>query len=99
MNKEKNIVARPLLPIYSSTRTLDIIAIVLIFVGMLLSAGFFSSSPGSLIVPFCNLLLSWFGTWAVVYSMLMIVIGVALLLLRWVFPPEKSKSFIWFYFL
>lgn len=92
MNHDKQkIVNRPFLPIYSPARIIDILCVFLIFVGMLLSAGFFSSSPGSLIVPFCNLLLSWFGTWAVVYSMMMIVIGITLLLLRWVFPKIRMS--------
>ncbi|MBQ6480823.1 MAG: hypothetical protein IJI45_06870 [Anaerolineaceae bacterium] len=92
MNSDKQkIVNRPLLPIYNPARIIDILCVLLIFIGMLLSAGFFSSSPGSLIVPFCNLLLSWFGTWAVVYSMMMIVIGITLLLLRWVFPKIRMS--------
>lgn len=91
MSEKKEIQSRPLLPIYGTSHVLDIISVLLIFIGMLLSAGFFSSSPGSLIVPFCSLLLSWFGTWAVVYSMMMIVIGVSILLLRWVFPRIRMS--------
>ncbi len=89
MSDRQTVVNRPLLPIYRSSRIIDILCVVLVFIGMLLSAGFFSSSPGSLIVPFCNLMLSWFGTWAVVYSMMMVVVGILLLLLRWVFPKIR----------
>jgi len=91
MSNRQEVKNHPLLPIYSASHTLDIISVLLIFIGMLLSAGFFSNSPGSLIVPFCSLLVSWFGTWAVVYSMLMIVIGVTLLLMRWVFPRIRMS--------
>ena len=86
INGKETTLNKPLLPIYSPARIIDILCVFLVFVGMLLAAGFFSSSPGSFIVPFCNLLLSWFGTWAVVYSILMIIFGITLLLLRWVFP-------------
>ena len=89
MSDRQTVGNRPLLPIYSQSRIIDILCVVLVFIGMLLSAGFFSSSPGSLIVPFCNLMLSWFGTWAVVYSMMMVVVGILLLLLRWVFPKIR----------
>ena len=98
MNIKQNALNKPFLPIYSSARIIDVLCVLLIFVGMLLAAGFFSSSPGSLIVPFCNLLVSWFGTWAVVYSSLMIIIGITLLLLRWVFPKirlERGKQILY----
>ena len=91
MNGKQNTVNKPLLPIYGSARIIDILCVLLVFVGMLLAAGFFSSSPGSLIVPFCNLLLSWFGTWAVVYSILLIIFGITLLLLRWDFPKIRLE--------
>ena len=81
----------PLLPIYSSSHTADGICIGLIFVGMLLSAGFFNSSPGSLIVPFCKMLRSWFGVWAVVFSIAMIVAGVGILLMRWLLPRVRMR--------
>ena len=91
MDEKQEMLSKPLIPIYSGTRTLDILSVLMIFIGMLLSAGYFSSSPGSLIVPFCDLLLSWFGTWAVIYSMMMIVSGVLLLLLRWFFPRIRMS--------
>ncbi len=89
--KQEYLNMNPLLPIYSSTHTQDWICIGLIFVGMLLSAGFFSSSPGSLIVPFCLMLRSWFGVWAVVFSILMVVAGVGILLMRWLLPRFRMK--------
>ena len=48
-NEKQEILSQPPLPIYKAGHTTDIICVVLIFIGMLLSAGFFSSSPGSLI--------------------------------------------------
>ena len=63
-NEKQKVLNQPPLPIYSAGHTTDIVCVVLIFIGMLLSAGFFNSSPGSLIVPFCALLRSWFGIWA-----------------------------------
>ena len=96
--KQDTLNMNPLLPIYSSAHTLDWICIGLIFVGMLLSAGFFSSSPGSLIVPFCTMLGSSFGVWAVFFSVLMIIIGVGILLMRWVLPRVRmSRSSLVFY--
>ena len=85
-NEKQEILSQPPLPIYKAGHTTDIICVVLIFIGMLLSAGFFSSSPGSLIVPFCELLRSWFGVWAVVFSVAMVLSGIAVLLFRWVLP-------------
>ena len=85
-NEKQEILSQPPLPIYKAGHTTDIICVVLIFIGMLLSAGFFSSSPGSLIVPFCGLLRSWFGVWAVVFSVAMVLSGIAVLLFRWVLP-------------
>lgn len=86
MNEKQESLNQPPLPIYSSGHTTDGICIALIFIGMLLSAGFFSNSPGSLIVPFCNMLRSWFGVWAIILSILMIIAGVGILLMRWVLP-------------
>ena len=85
-NEKQEILDKPTLPIYKGGHTIDIICVVLIFIGMLLSAGFFSNSPGSLIVPFCDLLRSWFGVWAVVFSVMMVVIGIAVILFRWMLP-------------
>ena len=85
-NEKQKILNQPTLPIYKAGHSTDIICVVLIFIGMLLSAGFFSASPGSLIVPFCELLRSWFGVWAVVLSVAMALLGIAVLLFRWVLP-------------
>lgn len=85
-NEKQKILNQPPLPIYKAGHTTDIICVALIFVGMLLSSGFFSSSPGSLIVPFCELLRSWFGVWAVVLSVSMALSGIAILIFRWVLP-------------
>lgn len=85
-NEKQELLDQPVLPIYKKGHTIDIICVVLIFIGMLLSAGFFSSSPGSLIVPFCNLLRSWLGVWAVVFSVLMVVSGIAIMIFRWMLP-------------
>lgn len=87
MTNEKQQVTNQIpLPIYSAGHTTDIVCVALIFVGMLLSAGFFSSTPGSLIIPFCALLRSWFGVWAVALSVTMVLSGIVILLFRWVFP-------------
>ena len=67
MDEKQQALNQPLLPIYSPGHTIDMVCVGLIFIGMLLSAGFFSSSPGSLIVPFCTMLQSWFGVWAVIF--------------------------------
>ena len=77
------------LPIYSPGHTIDIVCVVLIFIGMLLSTGYFSNNPGSLVVPFCTLLRSWFGVWAVVLSLLLVIAGIAVLLMRWLLPRVK----------
>ena len=92
MNEKQQALNQPLLPIYSAGHTIDMICVGLIFIGMLLTAGFFSSSPGSLIVPFCTMLRSWFGTWAVVFSVLMIAAGIGLLAFRWLIPRIRMSK-------
>ncbi len=89
-DKEPSLRRQPLLPIYRTGHLTDGICIGLIFVGMLLSTGFFSSSPGSLIIPFCRMLSSWFGVWAIIFSFLMVLGGIAVLLLRWVLPRVRA---------
>ncbi len=89
MNEKQESLNYPPLPIYHPSHTLDAVCIGLIFIGMLLSAGFFSSSPGSLIVPFCEMLRSAFGVWAVILSVTMIVIGAGILILRWILPRVR----------
>ena len=89
---KQKVVNKPLLPLYSASHTLDFVSVGLIFIGLLLMAGFFNSSPGSLIVPFCNMLRSWLGTWAVIFSVMMIVIGFLILLARYVFPRVRLSK-------
>ena len=92
MDEKQQALNQPLLPIYSPGHTIDMVCVGLIFIGMLLSAGFFSSSPGSLIVPFCTMLRSWFGVWAVAFSILMIASGIALLIFRWLIPRIRMSK-------
>ena len=42
-NEKQEILSQPPLPIYKAGHTTDIICVVLIFIGMLLSAGFFGA--------------------------------------------------------
>ena len=91
MDEKQQALNQPLLPIYSPGHTIDMVCVGLIFIGMLLGAGFFSSSPGSLIVPFCTMLRSWFGVWAVIFAILMIVTGIALLIFRWMLPRIRMS--------
>ena len=97
-NDKQNVMDRKKLPIYKPGHTTDVIGIVMILIGVLISSGFFSNNPGSLVIPFCNLLRSWFGTWAVILSILMIVLGAAVLVLRWLIKPvylERSVQILY----
>ena len=86
MSEKQGALNKKPLWIYKPGYHIDIICVAAIFIGMLLTTGFFSSNPGSLIIPFCTLLRSWFGVWAIVLSVLMVAAGIAVLLLRWVIP-------------
>ena len=86
MNDTQKTMNRTPLPIYGAGHAIDITCVVLVFIGMLLGTGFFSNNPGSLIVPFCTLLRSWFGVWAVILSVLTVAGAIAVLLMRWLIP-------------
>ena len=83
---------RTLLPIYGSGHVTDGICIGLIFIGMLLTAGFFSNTPGSLIVPFCAMLRSWFGIWAIILSIMIVILSISVLVLRWIIPQIRCSK-------
>ncbi len=97
MNEKKAPHRGPLLPIYGPGHITDGICIGLIFIGMLITAGFFSDTPGSLIVPFCAMLRSWFGIWAIFFSILLVVLSISVLVMRWIVPQvrcTKGKQFL-----
>ncbi len=91
MAENRSARAEPELLIYSRGRTPDMIAVVLILIGTLVSVGFFSSNPGQLVRPFCLLTRAWFGSMAVALSILLIIIGAAILLMRRVFPKVRMS--------
>ena len=92
IDEKQQALNQPLLPIYTPGHTIDMVCVGLIFIGMLLTAGFFSSSPGSLIIPFCTMLRSWFGVWAVVFSILMVASGIAVQIFRWLVPRIRMSK-------
>ncbi len=92
MTEKKAPQKRSLLPIYGSGHVTDGICIGLIFIGMLLTAGFFSNTPGSLIVPFCAMLRSWFGIWAIILAILIVVLSISVLVLRWIIPQIRCSK-------
>ena len=92
MTEKKAPQKRSLLPIYGSGHVTDGICIGLIFIGMLLTAGFFSNTPGSLIMPFCAMLRSWFGIWAIILAILIVVLSISVLVLRWIIPQIRCSK-------
>ena len=92
MTEKKAPQKRSLLPIYRSGHVTDGICIGLIFIGMLLTAGFFSNTPGSLIMPFCAMLRSWFGIWAIILAILIVVLSISVLVLRWIIPQIRCSK-------
>ena len=100
MNEKKAPQKRHLLPIYGPGHVTDGICIGLIFIGMLISAGFFSNTPGSLIVPFCAMLRSWFGIWAIILAFLIVILSITVLVLRWMVPQircSKGKQYLYLF--
>jgi DNA segregation ATPase FtsK/SpoIIIE-like protein len=91
MAEDKSARVEPELALYSRGRAPDIIAVVLILTGTLVSVGYFSSNPGQLVRPFCLLMKAWFGSMAVALSILTVVIGIAILLMRWVLPKVRMS--------
>lgn len=91
MSEKQKEVTKPMLPLYSAGHALDGVSVGLIFIGLLLTAGFFNNNPGSLIVPFCSMLRSWLGVWAVIFSVLMVLSGITILLMRWVLPRVRMS--------
>lgn len=92
MDEKQQALSQPLLPIYRPGHTIDVACVALIFLGTLLSAGFFSANPGSLVVPFCTVMYSWFGFWAMILSILMVLLGAAILVFRWMVPHIRMKK-------
>ena len=91
MAEDKSARVEPELALYSRGRAPDIIAVVLILTGTLVSVGYFSSNPGQLVRPFCLLMKAWFGSMAVALSILTVVLGIAILLMRWVLPKVRMS--------
>ncbi len=92
MDEKQQSLNQPLLPIYKKSHTIDVACVSLIFLGTLLTGGFFSANPGSLIVPFCSVMRTWFGGWAVVLAILMMVTGAAVLVFRWMLPRIRMRK-------